>query len=314
VLATDYVVGIGGSSLADGLADLGRSEEALAVDKVTYRMSGNMSDGMRLRRGLDEYAKGQVDAAIKTLQEAADTDHIFWTYHARAVGHQRLVVGELIRMLEERGTEADLAEAGERKAQLQRLQSEEEELRGAALEEARIAMLPRAEKRKARAEARRKSGSKGSSKKATSKKGGKAKGKRGKQKKTSKGQAGKAAAAGATSAGEGEEQKKSLAMEGPADAEEETAEEGDLDDGGEDGAPGTADKESEEEGSQEEDEEEEECCICLSPLIEDLDDPLGLLACGHCLHDACIEDWNSRCLNKGVPTTCPLCRSSLNRL
>jgi hypothetical protein len=319
LLVAEYVLSMGGSSLADGLADLGRSEEALAVDDVTYQMTGNMSDGMLLRRGLDEHAKWQVNAAIQTLREVADRDTVFWTFHARTIGHRRLAVGELIRMLEERGTEDDLAEAEERKAQLLMLQAEEEQMRGAALEEARIAMLPRAEKRKAHADARRKSGSKGDRKKGVPRKGGRKKGGKGKAKagrKKKKGQAGHSTTAEANAPEKGTGHKAQPAAKGSVDREEEGPAEA-LEAGEEAARDGeervTSDKESdqEEEGK---DDEEEECCICLSPLIEDPDDPLGLLACGHSLHDECIDSWNSSCQSKGVPASCPLCRSSLNRL
>jgi hypothetical protein len=70
--------------------------------------------------------------------------------------------------------------------------------------------------------------------------------------------------------------------------------------------------------AQEEEEQEEECCVCLGPMVEDDDDDseedaLGLLACGHRLHEGCIDVWNSSCQAKGIAASCPLCRSPLIR-
>jgi hypothetical protein len=272
---------------------------ALAVDRVVAQMTGKYSSGALLRRGLYEYAEGNVRVALQTLRLAAGLAlrQTCWRYYATEVGHQRMAVEELIRMLEGRGTEADLAEAEERRTQLQRLKAAEEELRTAALEDARGAMLARLESGdawlesgNARAEAKGKAKRRGRKKKR--------KGKTGKPKDVA--------------GGTGKEQKAPLAVETSVGGGK--AEEGGGGLGGGAADKGAVEEAGNQEEEQEEEEEEEECCVCLCPLTEDSDRPLGLLACGHRLHDACIDEWNSCCQRKGIRATCPMCRTSLNRL
>jgi len=72
----------------------------------------------------------------------------------------------------------------------------------------------------------------------------------------------------------------------------------------------------EEEGKKKEaeEEEEEECAICFVPIVATEIDDVGILGCGHSsFHNTCLDLWVSKCLEKKLMCTCPICRAPVNR-
>ena len=51
--------------------------------------------------------------------------------------------------------------------------------------------------------------------------------------------------------------------------------------------------------------EPEECAICLNDLEEGT---AARLVCTHVFHSGCLERWKDKCLEKGLPYTCAMCR------
>ena len=60
-------------------------------------------------------------------------------------------------------------------------------------------------------------------------------------------------------------------------------------------------------------EEPDECAICLNDLPAAGDDEGGvvLLACSYVFHADCLERWKDKCLEKGIPFTCGMCRAAV---
>jgi tetratricopeptide (TPR) repeat protein len=54
--------------------------------------------------------------------------------------------------------------------------------------------------------------------------------------------------------------------------------------------------------------EPEECAICLGDLPAADEEGGVLLACSHTFHADCLARWKGKCLDKGIPFTCALCR------
>ena len=75
----------------------------------------------------------------------------------------------------------------------------------------------------------------------------------------------------------------------------------------------------EEEGQGQEGEQEDECSICFLPLLEEEvqnareAEEVGVLSCGHPFHACCLDLWSGKCQEKGIASTCPLCRAPLIR-
>lgn len=67
----------------------------------------------------------------------------------------------------------------------------------------------------------------------------------------------------------------------------------------------------------------DECPLCLRSFDgddedddeeEDFTGEPELLGCGHRFHDVCIDRWLSKCAEKGLLTTCPICRGDVVRV
>jgi len=78
-------------------------------------------------------------------------------------------------------------------------------------------------------------------------------------------------------------------------------------------------KHKDDDGAQEEEEEEEEvekeCAICIEKLVgEGQKEGIKVPLCGHMFHRlTCLEAWCSRCEDKNIMPTCPICRGPIFR-
>ena len=55
----------------------------------------------------------------------------------------------------------------------------------------------------------------------------------------------------------------------------------------------------------------EECAICLNDLPLPGEEGAVLLACTHAFHTLCLDRWKAKCLEKGLPYTCAMCRGTV---
>jgi hypothetical protein len=73
-------------------------------------------------------------------------------------------------------------------------------------------------------------------------------------------------------------------------------------------------QEQEQQQQQEEEEEElEECSVCLGNIELQQDGEEGngavLLRCTHQFHRECLQRWQAKTIEKGLDSTCPMCRA-----
>ena len=52
------------------------------------------------------------------------------------------------------------------------------------------------------------------------------------------------------------------------------------------------------------------CVICPQ---EEQDAMMVTLVCGHCYHGHCLDLWASKCREKGITRSCPMCHGPLTR-
>ena len=57
--------------------------------------------------------------------------------------------------------------------------------------------------------------------------------------------------------------------------------------------------------------EPEECAICLNDLPVAGEAGAVLLVCTHAFHADCLGRWKDKCLEKGLPYTCAMCRGTV---
>jgi hypothetical protein len=282
---------------ADILESLGRLDEALALDAECRALNlgpSHLDLGLWVRNALMHVAAGEDDAAEQTLRAclAAITQehhHSILRKMAERMLRPYILLAEL---LERRGTEEALAEAGALRDKAAHQLADHETRTAAAFESTRAEAAEavtqwREERSKARG----------------AKKGGKGKKKKGRRGKT-KGKG--ASPAAATIEGEpprelaGGEAEGAAAGEGAATAEAE---------------PQAPEGESQ---PRDEDATREECAICLQSLeLEDGEDndeggkgeALVVLRCGHRFHKICGDMWCAKCAAKCWGVTCPGCRA-----
>ena len=57
--------------------------------------------------------------------------------------------------------------------------------------------------------------------------------------------------------------------------------------------------------------EPDECAICLNDLPLPGEEGAVLLVCTHVFHTVCLDRWKAKCLEKGLPYTCAMCRGTV---
>lgn len=63
---------------------------------------------------------------------------------------------------------------------------------------------------------------------------------------------------------------------------------------------------------------DEECAVCFLPLADDDQDEdeapdVCMLPCDHLFHNACLDSWISKCAEKNIEPSCPMCRAVILR-
>lgn len=58
----------------------------------------------------------------------------------------------------------------------------------------------------------------------------------------------------------------------------------------------------------------EECSICLADLPPSGNEGGVLLACSHAFHTECLQRWKHKCVEKGLRSTCAMCRQAVTVL
>jgi hypothetical protein len=265
----------------------------------------------------------------------------FWSYFTSDIEQRKRCLRRLMEVLEEEGTPEALAEVAELKERAARIAKDEEELRSAALKEARDDMLAWAEavgvtlyaphcalagllnscgacwyvpsedgEASGPACVRGLQGGQGEGQ-GESQGQGQGRGQEAQGRQATGGGGGGShtgdAAAERRQGGEGEGEGEGRGQEAEGGAAVPTH--GDK--------PAAAAEDEAVAATGDGDEEENECSICMTPMgVDDDDDPEGAvetLLCSHAFHPQCIVAWMTRCQEKGLPVTCPYCRADLVR-
>jgi hypothetical protein len=151
-----FYVGRGGNIVADLTERLGGEDIddqafklATSVDKATYDITGRYASGMCFRAAKVHHEetgdRGEVLTWLRQGAKDSFQEDGFWSYFTRDIEQRKRCLRRLMEVLEEEGTPEALAEVAELKESAARMAKEEEELRSAALKEARDDMLAWAE-------------------------------------------------------------------------------------------------------------------------------------------------------------------------
>jgi hypothetical protein len=151
-----HCVARGGNVFADLIERLGEEEihdrafiAATSIDKATYDITGSVSPGLAFRaakRAHEEWGdRGEVLTWLRRGAKDPFQEEGFWSYSTREIEQRKRCLRRLMEVLEEEGTPEALAEVAELKETAIRIAKDEEELRSAALKEARDDMLAWAE-------------------------------------------------------------------------------------------------------------------------------------------------------------------------
>jgi hypothetical protein len=153
-----FYVGRGGNILADliervGVDDVDNHDEAFkaacVTDKATYEITGRDAPGMCFRAAKVHHEETGDRGEMLTWLRRGAKDYFqergFWSYATGDIEQRKRCLRRLVEVLEEEGTPEVLTEVAELRERAAGIAKDEEELRSAALKEARDDMLAWAE-------------------------------------------------------------------------------------------------------------------------------------------------------------------------